>query len=224
MDWVEKYDLFLFDFDGLLVDTEKLHYEAYRKMCLNRGISFNWDFETYCIHAHFEADGIKKGIYKAFPKLHKQEGNWDVLYQEKKSIYQELLLEKKIHLMPSAAELLNVLHEKSINRCVVTHSVKQHIDKIVGDNPILQTIPHWITREDYSHPKPHPECYQKAIQLYGKLGDRIIGFEDTPRGLLALMGTRATPVIVTKIRYTSLMSYIDQGVKLFESLADIQAI
>ena len=31
MKWVDRFDLFLFDLDGLLVDTESFHYKAYKK-------------------------------------------------------------------------------------------------------------------------------------------------------------------------------------------------
>ena len=33
MDWIKKYQLFLFDFDGLLVNTEEMHFLAYKQMC-----------------------------------------------------------------------------------------------------------------------------------------------------------------------------------------------
>ena len=32
MRWISEYQLFLFDLDGLLVNTEELHYQAYKNM------------------------------------------------------------------------------------------------------------------------------------------------------------------------------------------------
>lgn len=43
MEWTQDYHLFLFDFDGLLVDTEALHLEAYRRMCAEKGHTLDLD-------------------------------------------------------------------------------------------------------------------------------------------------------------------------------------
>ena len=45
--FTKDYDLFLFDFDGTLADTEALHHRAYVRMCGNRGFVLDWDFEKY---------------------------------------------------------------------------------------------------------------------------------------------------------------------------------
>ncbi|MEZ5315114.1 MAG: HAD hydrolase-like protein [Chlamydiales bacterium] len=84
MHWIYDYQLFLFDFDGILVDTEKIHYLAYQQMCANRGFSLNWEMKTYMQHALYGADSLQKGIYKEFPRLKSQEPCWNILYKEKK--------------------------------------------------------------------------------------------------------------------------------------------
>ncbi|MBI3211630.1 MAG: HAD family phosphatase, partial [Simkania negevensis] len=84
MDWIERYELFLFDFDGLLVDTEPLHFEAYRKLCQERGFELEWDFKTFCKIAHAKASGTRDALYELFPDLFRQEPNWAILYAEKK--------------------------------------------------------------------------------------------------------------------------------------------
>jgi len=106
------------------------------------------------------------------------------------------LLERDVQLMPGVQEMLMVLQQANIKRCVVTHSPKALVDTIRQQHPILNTIPYWITREDYIHPKPHPEGYQLAISRYATPSDKIIGFEDTWRGIQALLQTRAFPVLI----------------------------
>lgn len=199
MKWIHSYQLFLFDFDGLLVNTEELHYKAYQQMCRNRGFDLDWDWKTYSGAAMYEATGLKIALYATFPGLQKQEPNWEILYQEKKKAYMNLLLSGEIKLMPGVEPLLQVLSETGIRRCVVTHSPIEQISIIRKYQPLLDTIPFWVTREDYSHPKPHPECYRKAISLYAKPEDRVIGFEDSPRGLRALLGSSARGVLVSSL-------------------------
>ncbi len=78
----------------------------------------------------------------------------------------------------------------------MTHSPASFVRNIRKRHLLLDTIPHWITREDYVHPKPNPACYQMAINQLARPSDEIIGFEDSPRGLDALLGTRAKPVLI----------------------------
>lgn len=196
MQWIFHYQLFLFDLDGLLVDTERLHYQAYINMCAGRGYHLPWSFQRYSEAAHHESTGLRDQIYAEFPALQAQEPDWQVLYAEKKQMFMELLEKGAVPLMEGVKELLLALQKANIKRCVVTHSPSQLIRTIRNQNPILDTIPHWITREDYTHPKPHPECYQIAIGRMGEPHDRIIGFEDSPRGLNALLETEAKPVLI----------------------------
>lgn len=221
MSWIHNYQLFLFDFDGLLVNTEEAHYLAYKRMCSDRGINLDWDFNRYCQSAHYDADALRIHIYANFPALKEQEPNWSVLYAEKKRALCDLVSSGVIHLMPGAADLLNSLKEANIQRAVVTHSPNELIQLIRKQNPLLDSIPVWITREQYSHPKPSPECYLKAIDMLAKPQDKVIGFEDTPRGLRALMGTRAQPVLVCEAQYPEIPSFVQSGVIHLPTLRSI---
>ena len=194
MDWIDRFQLFLFDFDGLLVDTEKVHFAAYEKALKKRGYSLDWSFFRYCEYAHLSADALRKALTEKFPSLAQ---DWTSFYQEKKESYVSLLQEGKISLMPGVEKLLIALEKRGTRRCVATHSSLQQVLLIRSQLPILDSIPHWITREDYHEPKPNPECYLKAISLYGKSKDRIIGFEDSLRGLEALKKTeKVLPVLI----------------------------
>ncbi len=178
------------------MNTEELHYLAYKKMCADRGFSLPWDMPTYIRHAMYNGTGPKEGICKEFPDLGP---NWKVHYQEKGEAYAELLETRGVTLMPGVEVLLKELDRAGIKRCVVTHSSRAQIDMIRANQPILNSIPNWITREDYSEPKPSSECYLKAIEKLAAEGDRIVGFEDSPRGLQALLGTPAEAFLVTDL-------------------------
>lgn len=221
MRWIHEYQLFLFDFDGLLVNTEELHFLAYQRMCSDRGFHLKWDFNRYCQAAHYDASELEKQIYAEFPALKAMEPDWKVLYAEKKQAILQLLHEGAVHLMPGVERLLNALKEAGIKRCVVTHSPDELVVIAREKNPVLNTIPFWITREHYSHPKPNPECYLKAIEMHAGKGERVIGFEDTPRGIMALLGTTATPVMVCTANYPEIASFKKQGVTHYPTLDNL---
>ena len=196
MDWIDRFQLFLFDFDGLLVDTERLHYQAYINMLFARGHELDCDFASFCEVAHLNATALKEFLYRKFPDLNP---DWPALYAEKKRCYYELITAGKISLMPGVEELLAALDNRGVRRCVVTNSPREQIDLIVSRVQPLQSIAHWICREDYEKPKPDSECYLKSIAMHGRPGDRIVGFEDSLRGLKALMGTSALPILISSI-------------------------
>ena len=217
MAWIHNYQLFLFDFDGLLVNTEELHFIAYKQMLEKRGIPFIWSFERYCKSAHYSSEKLKNDIFNDYPTLKEQEPSWEILYREKQANMQTLLNSKCVDLMPGVEYLLNAIQKAQIKHVVVTHSPSDLITLVKTQHPILSKIPYWITRHDYTHPKPDPECYNRAIKRFCKPNDRIIGFEDTPRGVSALLATRAEAVLITKIPYPEIPEFIKKGVKHFES-------
>lgn len=221
MQWIDKFQLFLFDLDGLLVNSEELHFLAYKKMLQARGYELPWDFPRYCRTAHYHSDKIAGELYEMFPSLHSQEPSWDILYLEKKKAMIELLENGAVQLMPGVFELLTSLQKANIKRCVVTHSPSELVELIRKQHPILNSIPHWITRKDYITPKPSPECYLKAIDLLASKEDNIIGFEDTPRGLRALMGTRALPVIICEVPYPEIDEFVKEGALHYANFNEI---
>lgn len=215
MKWIRDFNLFLFDFDGLLVNTEHIHFQAYVNMMAKRGYNLGWSFARFCEMAHLNASALREGIYAQFPDL---DPDWDTLYEEKKRNYFELISSGRVELMPGVERILRALQEANIRRAVVTNSLLEQIRLIRSHIPILQTIKHWVTREDYEKPKPSPESYLKAIQLYGQPGDKIIGFEDSIRGLQALKQTPALPVLICPSHHPLLEIATVGNVVHYESL------
>lgn len=221
MKWIDQYQLFLFDLDGLLVNTEELHFRAYVTMCKNRGYTLTWDFPTYFRIAQMDAQAPERHIYAEFPALQKEEPSWKILYAEKKKAYLDILQNERAPLFPGVEKLLSLLEKAGKKRCVVTHSAKELADLLKNKNPILHSIPHWFTREDYKEPKPSPDGYLKAIDVLASPSDAIMGFEDSDRGMRALMQTRAQPVLINSIDKETRASFAKEGIPVFSSFEEI---
>ncbi len=221
MKWIQKYQLFLFDFDGLLVDTEHLHLQAYKELCSSRGFNLEWGLQEFCRIAHAKASSMREALYELFPGLLAQEPCWEVLYQEKKDAYEKLLTVENLQLMQGAEELIQGLHAAHIKRCVVTNSPLKQIEIIREALPILQTIPLWLTRESYQNPKPAPDGYLKAIQMIGEQGDRIIGFEDSLKGLQSLHAAGVRAVLICPGNAAHVSECAKLNASHFESLSSI---
>lgn len=218
MKWIRQFQLFLFDFDGLLVNTEHLHYQAYVNAVAQRGFILDWSFARFCETAHLNATALREALCASFPSL---DPDWNAFYEDKKRAYFNLLLSGKVEMMPGAGRLLKELAAADIRRCVATNSSLEQTRLIASQLPVLKTIPKWITREDYSKPKPDPECYLQAIALCAQQGDRIIGFEDSIRGLQALLQTSAWPVLICPSHHPLLEMAVQENVMHFESIEAI---
>ncbi len=208
MNWIQGYNLFLFDFDGLLVNTEPVHWKAYSLLLDRYGIGSFWDFEEYCAVAHNASVPLIDIIWSTFAEEEATNPTKEKLYNEKTEICLEIIREEEVDYLPGVEELLLQLDRKGVRRAVVTHSSKELITAVRQRNSLLDTIPHWITREDYGPAKPDPCCYLYAIEKLGQKGDRIIGFEDSPRGLTALAKTPAIPVLVQSKREPSTRKFL----------------
>ncbi len=220
MKWIRQFQFVLFDLDGLLVNTEHLHYQAYLNVMARRGYAIDWTFGQFCEVAHLSATALREALCSQYPDLEPQ---WEAVYNEKKRAYHDLLAAGKVELMPGVEPLLHELAKIGMRRCVVTHSDLEQVQLIRAQLPLLNTIPHWITREDYTKPKPDPECYLRAIALYAHTGDRVVGFEDSLRGLQALQQTPAQPVLISPSHYP-LMNLALQGTNAlhFESFGELK--
>ena len=194
----ERFKVFLLDLDGLLVDTEPRHYQAYQQMLQQQGYTKSpWkDYDAYSSTAYKNNHSIADTIYKAFPQLQQEYPEWEVLRQRKQDIVIELFLQNPIKMMPGAEGFLEWIKTANKISCVVTNSSQELVNIIYDKCSILQNIDHWILRgRDYTRPKPHPESYLQAIQKYGQGAD-CIGFEDTEKGIQALCQTSAQPVLI----------------------------
>lgn len=222
MDWLSSFDFFFFDFDGLLVNTEELHWRAYEEMCTLYGCHLGWDFATYCTYGHHSTEALRDAVYAKLPELKAQEPNWEALRQKKIAIYERLLGSKGVKLMPGAEEILSYITEREISSCVVTNSPNRHLDLIKTEIPLLTKIPYWIGRNDYEFPKPHPQGYLKGIEKYASRSKKMIGFEDTVKGLRSLEQTPIFPVLISDLDHGGLKE-INETTLRFPSFYEVLA-
>ena len=194
---LDIFDLYLFDMDGTLVNTEHLHNRAYNKTLKFFNINEELDFKTYCKYAHYDDEYFKEHINDLITKYNLNI-NYNIFYIKKKEIFLNSV--DCIELMDGVESLLIKLFEKKISTCIVTHSDIDILNKIISNLPILKRIDKFITKNDYLHKKPHPECYIKALSLFPDVKNPI-GFEDSYRGLIALTSTNITPVFISNRDY-----------------------
>ena len=213
----------LFDLDGLLVDTEQLHWQAYRHMCEHFGCALEWDFPLYLQIAGGSAGGIRDRMREELPQLF--EGRtWDQLYEVKREKLFDLLAHSPIPLMKGVAESLPVLAKMGIPMVVVTHSPRAFVDLVQASHPVFALMASWVYREMYSAPKPAPDGYLQACHMVEVDPKRAIGFEDTVRGIESLVAAQVLPVLINASDPSARSYCQEKGIRVLASFNEVAKI
>lgn len=215
----DTYSTILFDFDGLLVNTEQLHFQAYKRLIEEHGYALSIDFIAFAAMAHTSSSALKEYLLKTFPDL--QNIPWDILYAEKQAIFLSLLTRDNLEFMPGADAIIEYMRDAGKTLCVVTNSGSKLTDKIRSHLPLLNEIPHWITRECYTKPKPDPDGYNAALSTLDVPSNEAIGFEDSLRGVRSLISAHVKPVLICDPSHPQMEDPLAQQVTKYETFIEL---
>jgi len=171
----------LWDNDGVLVDTEHLYFQATAHILAESQVTLS------------EEDFIRISLTQGQSALALavKDGNGkrelEILRRRRDALYTSLLA-GGLTAMEGVHETLQKLKD-AFRMVVVTGCRQPHFQIIHRQTGLLPFFEFTLVREDYHHPKPHPEAYLKALALMELKADECLVVEDSPRGLLA--ATRA---------------------------------
>lgn len=166
------------DNDGVLVDSERVFYEANRDYFLGHGIElgadkfFEWFLEQDCGAWHLlEARGMSpEQIVRCRAERNER-------YSERLHAQGELPI-------PGIAALLEALHPR-VAMAVVTSSSREHFDTIHRNSGLRKYFRFVLTADTYARAKPAPDPYLKALAEAQAPAHECVAIEDSPRGLAA---------------------------------------
>jgi HAD superfamily hydrolase (TIGR01509 family) len=170
-----SYDAILFDFDGVLADTEPLHFEAWRDTLAPAGIKLTWKVYVSSCIGLADKEMLEMLGQKADPPQPISE-LWP-LYPLKKSRFQSLAVSRRLVEQP----ILNALILLSDYRLgVVTSSAKSEIEPILEKDGVLPLLSTAVYGDEVTRLKPDPEPYHTAMERLS--ATRALVFEDSPSG------------------------------------------
>jgi D-arabinose 5-phosphate isomerase GutQ/beta-phosphoglucomutase-like phosphatase (HAD superfamily) len=179
---LKDYDLFVFDFDGTIMDTEKFHYKAWINI-LQKNVCKNiyFDYSTYIKNFHtIDTSNKKKYLLMKYNIQ-----NYDTLYALKQKEYNKLINENEILLVKGFEKIIEFIHNNNKKFVIVTNTSIKNINFFSEKYPIItKNVDRIYTKENFIKKKPHPECYLKVINDYPN--HKIIGFEDSLYGFHCL--------------------------------------
>jgi len=181
----------IFDFDGLILDTETAVYEGWRKLYEQFG--FELPLKTYvqCVGSTREMH------YDPAAELDKLVGeplDWETLDTKKNSEIRKSLENKKA--LPGVRGLLQDAQNHSVPCAVASSSpgswVEPWLEKLEL-TPFFETV---CCREHVSEAKPAPDLFLSACEKIKMRANQVVVLEDSYNGLLAAKAAGMRCVIV----------------------------
>jgi beta-phosphoglucomutase len=172
---------FLFDLDGVIVDTAKYHYLAWKKIAANLGIDFT--------HEHNE---LLKGVSRVrsldiILELGKVEATQDQKNQwliQKNEDYLTYLVDMdQSEILPGVLPVLAFL--KANQQPIALGSASKNARPILEKTGIIAYFDAIVDGNDVSNAKPDPEVFLQAAQKLGISYENAIVFEDSVAGIQA---------------------------------------
>jgi len=199
MENILNYDLFVFDFDGTIMDTEKIHCKAWENVLsnyTNKEVIINMnDYQKYF---HSLIKDFSKNYLNIIYNIKYED--YDILYKLKQNMYEELIKTENIELIIGMESFLNYLINNNKKFIIVSNTSKKFIDFYSIKHPILKNTYKIYTKELFVNRKPNPECYLHIINEFKNY--KIIGFEDSLPGMNALYQVNnITPVFIYDKEY-----------------------
>ena len=173
----EKPIVALFDFDGVVVDTEP----QYTLFWDEKGKKYHPEIPNF--GHHIKGQTLIQ-IYKQF--FREPEGLQDEITR------QLLDYELTMHFeyIDGVVDFMKELRKKGVKLAIVTSSNDAKMANAYREHPELKTMVDYIVTADrVTHSKPHPECFMLGAEMLGVEKDNCIVFEDSFHGIEA--GNRA---------------------------------
>lgn len=173
-----KIRAIIFDFDGVLVNTE------YTTFCFYKEILPSYGF--YLKEKDFKYKIGRKSI-DFFKDVMKDKFNSqlaDKLIDMKRKAFHKNV-KRYLKPVPGGFEFLKKTKEKGFMTALASQNEKILIEKAVDAFSIRKYFNTILSIQDISHKKPHPELYIKAADRLGISPSEGIVFEDTIEGIMA---------------------------------------
>jgi len=172
-----EFEAILFDFDGVLLDSEPVHCDCWREALAPLGVAVTW--EVYAANCVGASD---RDMMRIFANLRHPPADPSLLwgqYERKKQIFRERMAVDP----PFAAGVAEFFGElsKDYRLGVVSSSARAEIEPLLEAAGLRRYLDTTVCGEDVERHKPAPDPYLLAGRILGI--QRALAVEDSPAGL-----------------------------------------
>lgn len=182
----------LWDLDGVLVDSTRHHYEAYRRLLAECGRGLTFDEFRNLIGLRNET--ILRRLLGELPPEEVER-----LSRRKEDLFRERIA-GNVEALPGAVGLVRRLREEGVLMAIVSSTPRANIDLILGSLGLADAFSAVVGAEDARRGKPDPEGFLVAAERVGVAPAGCVVLEDAPEGIAGAKaaGMRCIGVATTR--------------------------
>jgi len=180
----------IFDFDGIIVDTEPIHYQAFQEVLNPLGLGYPWEEYIELYIGFDDRDAFREVFRKATRDLDEQ--FLDRLINKKADVFEKIVSEG-VRPYPGAVELVRSL-SGVIPVALCSGALSRDIGPILRQLSISNAFDVVVTADDVRASKPDPESYLLAFSRLAMafpeksiIPAECLAIEDTPSGIASAL-------------------------------------
>jgi HAD superfamily hydrolase (TIGR01509 family) len=180
----------LFDIDGTLVDTDRLHLQAFNDVFGPLGHRFD--------AARFKAElqGFSIASIIAHFLSAETEARGRAIMEEKEAAFRRLA-QAGLEPLPGLMALLDRIDAAGLPIAAVTNAPRANADLLLNALGIRQRFRAIILGDELEHGKPHPLPYLEGLRALGARPELSVAFEDSASGVTSASAAGITTVGIT---------------------------
>lgn len=188
----------IFDFDGVLVDSERFHMASYNTVFQKYGHSL--DPVEYAKYWTSLGHGPKGEIER-----HRLNIDPDAIRREKRPIFSELCRNGTVQFFPEARELVKLLVNANKTLAIASGTMKSDIDAILHNEGLRERFAS-VVGSDTAALKPDPESFLTVLREVGAKPTDAVIVEDAEKGVSAAIAAKV-PVVVVRTPETHAIDF-----------------
>jgi HAD superfamily hydrolase (TIGR01509 family) len=168
----------IFDFDGLIVDSETPGFQAWSEVFVTHGGTLPFEKYSACIGTI--------GGFDLHGYLEQQTGRrFERAELETTCNKRWLELMKEQPLLPGIAECVSTARARGLKLAIASSSTQNWVTHNLRRFKLLEYFETVCTSDYVDAVKPDPALYHLALEKLGVTSEEAIAFEDSPNGILA---------------------------------------
>lgn len=212
----------VFDFDGIIVDTEPLHYRAFQRMLEPLGLGYSWEEYVERYMGFDDRDAFRETFRVAGKEL--PEERLHELIAGKGQAFQDIIV-AGVTPYPGVVELVKELSGR-MPVALCSGALASDIAPILAMLGISGCFSIVVTADDVAASKPDPASYRLAVEKLAALRPdcgivpaSCIAIEDTPAGIASAKGAGLKVVAVTNSYPAEKLTTADLAVSSLAEMA-----
>jgi len=186
-----KLKAIIWDFDGTIADTQKIHAKTEVQTLKKYGIKISERELTE------RFAGVKLSvIFKTLFDENNVKFGYEESRQEKWKMIRNILMKKTPKFMPGVKKLFRECKKQNIKMAIASSSIKNYIDLAIKKMGIKNLFEIIINGDDVKKGKPDPEIFIKTMKLLKISNKECVVIEDGTAGVIAAQRAKIKCVAV----------------------------